>query len=620
MKMIKNLFRALLSVTAVLAAAASSCNGTPAVPESKAPAVPQGLTLTSSTTTSLSFSWNACEGADAYTYKLVDGSGNVEVWAETGETSVTVADLAKATAYRFAVKAGNGGKYSEYSGYLDVETAGKDTGGGGGTETYDFGFPASEDDGAARAFPGAEGCGMYTTGGRGGDVYHVTTLEDTGQEGSLRYAVTRSGARTVVFDVGGIIALKSTLSIKNGDLTIAGQTAPGGGICIKNYPIVNYASNVIIRFIRLREGDEAANADDAMWGRDASDVIIDHCSMSWSIDECSSFYDNANFTMQWCILSESLCNSVHGKGAHGYGGIWGGEPGSFHHNLLAHHSSRTPRLCGSRFNGRPDDEKADLRNNVFYNWGPVGGGYAGEGGEFNFINNYYKPGASTAKKSSLVKTIFAPNYDDGSNKNAKGLWGRFYVSGNYMDGGCSALGDSERKSCEEVNADNWKGIRPKDTTVYWNGISTIRSDSRFGMGKGSVTTHTAEKAFDRVLAYAGCSNVRDTVDRRIVSETENGTFTYTGSNGGVNGIIDSQKDVGGWPEYASGDAEKDVDGDGIPDEWEKKHGLDEKNSDDGKKVSLDEKGRYTNLEVYLHDLVKDIVNAENLSGTYTEIK
>lgn len=440
------------------------------------------------------------------------------------------------------------------------------------------------------AFPGAEGFGRFTTGGRGGRVIYVTNLNNSGA-GSFRQAVeVESGPRIVLFKVSGVIELNSRINIKNGNLTIAGQSAPGEGIAIKNYTVYMGADNVIIRFLRFRMGDEKMTEDDAIWGRNQKDIIIDHCTMSWSTDEASSFYNNENFTMQWCLLSESLRISVHDKGTHGYMGIWGGQKASFHHNLLAHHDSRNPRFCGSRYTGRADLEHVDFRNNVIYNWG-ANSGYAGEGGTYNMVNNYYKPGPA----SKNTARIFQPNADDGKNSQAAGVWGEFYVEGNYMD------------KSPLVTNDNWNGIHPNPSS---KSKAELRSDVEFN--KGHITTHLATDAFVSVLDYAGSSYFRDAIDERIADEAQDGTYTFTGSNGSKNGLIDTQQDVGGWLSYKSEEAPVDTDGDGIPDEWEIKYGLNPNDSSDGSDFTMT--SMFTNVEVYLNDLVQDIVKAKNSQG------
>lgn len=474
------------------------------------------------------------------------------------------------------------------------------------------------------SFPGAEGYGMYTTGGRGGAVYHVTNLNDSGN-GSLRWACEKSGPRTIVFDVSGTIMLKSELKLKRGDVTIAGQTAPGDGICVANYPFVISASNVILRYLRFRLGNEAlksnpsAHEGDGLGGMDAENIMVDHCSVSWSVDECLSVYGSRNTTVQWCISSQSLNNAGHSKGSHGYGGNWGGSGASYHHNLMAHHVSRTPRL-GPR-PGTQTDERMDLRNNVIYNW-IDNGVYGGEGMNVNIVNNYYKPGPDTktgAKGMRIaspgIRTSAYTKHDTDSPNQWDVMWhvwGKYYVSGNV------------NQRYQQVTQDNWTyGIYNQidnnsvDNTFTQATRDTMRLDLPIAFV--NTTTHTAEQALTQVLLYAGASLHRDAVDQVMVDDTRNGATTYTGS-GCKRGIINSQDDLrpatagddwSAWPTLQSLDAPTDTDGDGMPDEWETAQGLNPNNAADGRQASPN---GYTWLECYLNSLVADITEAQNQGG------
>lgn len=413
------------------------------------------------------------------------------------------------------------------------------------------------------AFPGAEGYGKWTTGGRNGKVWRVTSLADSGP-GSLREALAAKGPRIVVFAVAGTIALESKLDIRNGDLTIEGQTAPGEGICIRNYTVTINADNVIVRYLRFRLGDEKKQEDDAFNGKGHANIIIDHCSMSWAVDECASFYDNRNFTLQWCMITESLAHSVHHKGPHGYGGIWGGQGASFHHNLLAHHTSRNPRFCGSRYTHQPEKEIVDFRNNVVYNWG-FNSAYGGEGGNHNMVNNYFKAGPATHAK--VAGRIVNP---------ADTPYGRFYVTGNFVAG------------YPAITASNWAG-----------GVQCAQPAAAYSetpVPFVPIVQQDAAEAYRLVLEGAGASYKRDAVDARIVQEVAGGGFTY-----GHAGIIDSQQDAGGWPVLQAAPAPADDDLDGIPDEWEQAHGLDPHNSKDATLHTLDK--QYNNIEVYANALI-----------------
>lgn len=453
----------------------------------------------------------------------------------------------------------------------------------------------------AYAFPGAEGFGRDVTGGRGGDVIEVTNLNDNGT-GSLRAAINTTGTRIIVFRVSGRIVLTSALSIKTGNVTIAGQTAPGDGICISNNTVTVDADNVIIRYIRFRLGDEDKVENDALNGRNHQNIIIDHCSMSWSVDETASFYDNKNFTMQYCILSESLFHSVHGKGDHGYAGIWGGQNASFHHNLISDHTSRTPRFNGSRYSGKADLELVDFRNNLIYNWGSINSAYGNEGGNVNMVNNYFKPGPATpgnlTVSSATNKRNRIFNYTSYYYSTDAAIYpdtlfgGKMFIDGNFLEG------------YADVTTDNWtKGVQKDSYAKAAQLITNAQKTTPFFFG--TITTESAQEAYTSVLNNAGATlPKRDAVDARIVNEVKTGVeiygATYAGGQAGqISGIIDSQTNVGGWPAYNSVTAPVDTDHDGMPDDWEVAKGLNPNVADNNKKTLST---GYDNLEVYLNSI------------------
>lgn len=469
----------------------------------------------------------------------------------------------------------------------------------------------------APAFPGAEGFGRYVTGGRGGKVYHVTTLEDNNSVGSFRYAINQTGKRIIVFDVSGTIQLKSTLQLKKPNVTIAGQTAPGDGICIAGYPFQISTNNVIIRYMRFRVGSSnvtvsGADGWDGLGSLDQKNIIVDHCSVSWSIDECCSFSGCSDITLQWTLVSQSLVNAGHNKGAHGYGGNWGGSGASYHHNLLAHHGSRTPRL-GPRPTTQTD-ERMDMRNNVIYNFGG-NGCYGGEGMSVNIVNNYYKPGpgSPTGDKGKRIAGIGIRTKEYCTTYPAYApmmhVWGKYFVEGNVN----SQYGD--------VTEDNWTygmynqiDAGGNDGTYTAVTKDTIKLDAP--IENIPVTMHTAQNAYDKVLKYVGASIKRDALDEIMISDTRDGKASFTGTGNG-SGFINTENDVKyadgttGLPTLTGTAAPTDTDQDGMPDAWETANGLNPNSSSDAALYSLDSKGYYTNIEVYINSLVEEMVKSQN---------
>ena len=511
------------------------------------------------------------------------------------------------------------------------------------------------------AFPGAEGHGRYVTGGRGGKVVHVTNLNDSGT-GSFREAV-KSGNRIIVFDVAGVIALKSDLKIGD-NITILGQTAPSPGITLRYYT-VQPGNNNIIRFLRIRRGEEKNINDgaDATWQRNKTGIIFDHCSFSWSIDEVASFYDNNNFTMQWCTIAESLTNPGHSKGAHGYGGIWGGKLASFHHNFVGHLMNRGPRFNGARYGwtgytsnkeystykwqNAVQAENVDFRNCVMYN--AQGTCYGGPGGgQINIVNNYFKAGPSHSLKGKTLNglkvdistgsvrgnqdriTLVTLSTQSNSDKNHPELYdmtSRYFINGNITEttkGSVTKNQDwkdiSYDKGIPSLNgeyyspdAKNFYGDNVAHVTISGKSCVKIKMDNPAPTGE--ITTHSAAEAFSKVLAYGGASLYRDEIDARYMEEAKTGTALYKGSITLSPGIIDKVSDVKGYTEANFGTATRpadfDTDKDGIPDAWELANGLNPNDGSDALTYSLDGKGYYTNVEVYANSLVEDIMKQGN---------
>ncbi len=412
------------------------------------------------------------------------------------------------------------------------------------------------------AFPGAEGFGAATPGGRGGRVWLVRTLADSGP-GSLREALAARGPRIIVFSVGGLITLQTPLEIREPFLTIAGQTAPGDGIAIRGAQVSIQTHDVVVRYLRFRPGDIAqAEADALNIVGDSHDVIVDHCSASWSVDEALSPSGAIrNVTVQWSLIAEALNHSTHSKGAHGYGSLVRAIGGvTLHHNLWAHNTARNPRL-GDNY-GREPWPTFDVRNNVIYDYGEMASGMTGDRLSVNYVGNYVRPGPSSNRTRGIIVLT-----DTAS--------AAYYIDGNVIDGLPARRNDATLFDRTE------KDGRP---------LVTI---ARTPFSAPAVRTTSAEIALAEVLADAGASRPqRDTVDRRIVRSVRE----RSGS------LVDSQTQVGGWPQYKGGAVPSDLDQDGMPDDWERAHGLDPRNASDTGRAGP---AGYTNIELYVNERASD---------------
>jgi hypothetical protein len=457
-----------------------------------------------------------------------------------------------------------------------------------------------------KAFPEAEGFGKFATGGRGGKVYAVTNLNDAGS-GSFREAFNAYPGEplTIIFKVGGIINLQSQIKVNRSNFTIAGQTAPGDGVCLTGHSfIINGArtggnhGNIIVRYLRSRP---ASNLSTGVYGFDLENchnVIIDHCSFSWANEECAAMYDMENITVQYSIISEGLFNAGHMKGDRGYGGVWGGQYSSFHHNLFAHLNARSTRFNGAR--AHDVNALIDYRNNVVYNAGSrnaAAGGAVNIDNAFsriNIVNNYYKPGPATPSDYLFIEADYEAD-------EAKGV-GEFHVSGNIMNGDVGKTND------------NWSAV--SFTKIPEASRDIAKSLTAFSISR-PIPVQSASDAYADVLKNAGAIlPVRDAVDKRVINETATGTASAIGATSGKAGIIDAPSEVGGFPVYNSATALTDTDGDGMPDNWELANSLNPNDVLDGNSLTGD---GYTMLEVYLNSITAVSTNPVNILGFSTSL-
>jgi hypothetical protein len=468
------------------------------------------------------------------------------------------------------------------------------------------------------AFPGAEGAGKWTSGGRGTPsalttVYEVTNLTDANSPGSLRYAVSATATyRTIVFRVSGTIHLTSKLNIK-ANTTLAGQTAPGDGICIADYPVAISGDNVIVRYMRFRMGDknqlktspsgcgvpvapftaacmplDGSGGDDAFGNLGNKNIIIDHCSVSWSSDEALTVYRGDSLTLQWNLISEPLNYSYHFETgdadfeSHAFGGIWGAKHGTFHHNLFAHAKSRNPRFAGNSTYGAGEIESADFRNNVIYNWG-LYTVYGGDGGQYNLVNNYFKYGPSTgaSTKFRIVNVDSSTAFP----------YAKYYMTGNYVDG-----------STTNTN-NNWLGAQ----MLSGNAADTVKSKTATPFIAGYLPSYTdpATFAYDTVLKAVGAIIPRrDTLDDRVINDVKLRQGKLIDVQGGYPHGTPYAQTVNAWPTLNSDTAPVDTDHDGMPDTWETTNALNPNGASDRGLVAVNV---YTNLENYLNGITGSVI-------------